>query len=288
MPRLDLIDVFGSAPLLGNPLAVIHGGEALTDAAMLRLAQWLGYSETTFLLPPGDAAADYQVRIFCLAGELPFAGHPTLGTCHAWLAAGGQPRQPGAIVQQCGVGLVEVRQSDDMLAFRAPPLLRGGPLSADERAEAARLANVPEDWIVDAIHASNGPGWKLLCLRSADDVLAVQPAARGPVPTEIGLVGPHAPGSECAFEVRAIVANASGQLVEDPVTGSLNAAIAQYLFARGLAQDSYVAGQGRLVGADGRVHCRIDADGAVWVGGKVVTVAAGAAVTSNRTLLIDR
>jgi PhzF family phenazine biosynthesis protein len=277
--KLDLVDVFGSSPLKGNPLGVVHGADDLGDAAMLALTRWLGFSETTFLLAPTDPGADYRVRIFYPAGELPFAGHPTLGTCHAWLAAGGAPKRVDRIVQQCGVGLVEVRRDDDLLAFRAPPLLRSGPLSVEERAEVVRLANVPEGAIVDAVHASNGPGWKLLRLRTATDVLAVEPGARAPADTDIGLIGPHAAGSELAFEIRAFFVNAAGQLVEDPVTGSLNAAAAQYLFAEGLAKDSYVAGQGQKVGADGRVHCSIDADGAVWVGGRCATIASGAALS---------
>lgn len=273
--RLDLVDVFGVRALAGNPLGVVHGGEALSAEAMLQLTRWIGFSETTFLLPPSDPAADYRVRIFYPAGELPFAGHPTLGTAHAWLRAGGKPRRDGVVVQECGAGLVEVRVDGDLLSFRAPPLLRGEPLSPDERAAAARVAGVPEAAIVAAVHANNGPDWKLLRLRSAADVLAATPVARAPVPTDVGLVGPH-DGGETAWELRAFFANAQGELREDPVTGSLNAATAQHLFGAGLARDSYVAGQGRRVGADGRVHCRIDPDGSIWVGGRVDTIAAGA------------
>lgn len=274
--KLDLVDVFGARTLTGNPLGVVHGAEALDSDQMLALTRWLNFSETTFLLPPTDPGADYRVRIFYPAGELPFAGHPTLGTCHAWLRAGGVPKQAGRIVQECGVGLVEIRQDQDRLAFRAPPLIRSGKLTAEERVAAARHVNVPEDWIVDAVHASNGPGWQLLRLRSADDVLAVDAGIRAPVGTDIGLIGPYPKGSEVAFEVRTLFANGLGVLVEDPVTGSFQAAAAQYLFAEGLAKGSYVAAQGRKVGADGLAYCAMDADGAVWVGGRVETIAGGA------------
>lgn len=277
--ELDLVDVFANGPLSGNPLAVVRGGDGLGVAQMLALTRWLGFSETTFLLPPTDPAADYRVRIFYPAGELPFAGHPTLGSCQAWLAAGGAPRAAGAVVQQCGAGLIEVRPDGaDRLAFRAPPLLSSGPLSAAERAGAIGIAGVADDRVIAALHADNGPGWKLLHLRSAADVLAAQPAARATAPTDIGLVGACPPGSDTAFEVRAFFADLTGRLVEDPVTGSLNAAVAQYLFGAGLASGSYVAAQGRLTGADGRVHAAQDRDGAVWIGGAVRMVARGAQV----------
>jgi len=278
--KLDLVDVFGSAPLKGNPLGVVHGGDGLSSAQMLALTQWLGFSETTFLLPPTDPAADYRVKIFYPAGELPFAGHPTLGTCHAWLEAGGAPKREGLVVQECGVGLVEVRQDGDRLAFAAPPLIKGGELSREERAEAARIAGVQEEAIVAAVHADNGPGWQLLRLRSAEDVLAAQPVARPPKRRDVGLAGPWPEGSEVAWEVRAFFTNQKGALVEDPVTGSLNAAVAQYLFGQGLAQGSYIAGQGQKTGADGIVHCLIDKDDAVWIGGRSFTIARGAEVTT--------
>lgn len=272
---LDLVDVFGSGPLSGNPLAVVRGGEGLDDAAMLRLTQWLGFSETTFLLPPTDPGADYKVRIFFPAGELPFAGHPTLGTAHAWLAAGGAPKVPGRIVQECGVGLVEVRQDGERLAFKAPPLIRSGPLDEADRAEAMRLTGIGAEQVAAAVHASNGPGWKLLHLRSAQDVLAAEPVARAPVGTDVALLGPWAPGDAVQWELRAFFADPAGKLMEDPVTGSLNAAVAQYLFGAGLAPGSYVAAQGRKVGADGLVYCSQAADGDVWVAGRVETVSSG-------------
>ena len=275
---LDLVDVFGAAPLKGNPLAVVRGAETLDAAQMLALTQWLGFSETTFLLPPSDAAADYKVRIFYPAGELPFAGHPTLGSCHAWLEAGGRPKRAGVVVQECGVGLVEVRREADTLAFAAPGFTRTGPLSEAERAEAARIAGVAESSIVEAVHVANGPQWRLLRLRSAAEVLAAQPLAEAPAGTDIGLAGPVLDGGAADWELRAFFADQHGKLVEDPVTGSFNAGVALHLFGTGLAKDRYVAAQGRQTGADGRVECARDADGRVWIGGRCDTIARGAAL----------
>lgn len=276
--HIDLLDVFANGPLSGNPLAVVRGGEGLDPAAMLALTRWLGFSETTFLLPPEDPAADYRVRIFYPAGELPFAGHPTLGTAAAWLAAGGVPKVAGTVIQECGVGLVPVRIESDRLAFRAPTLLRSGALDPADQDETIRLAGVDQAQVVAAVHAGNGPGWKLLHLASAEAVLAARPVSTAPLSTDIGLVGRHAPGSEVAWEVRAFFADATGSLKEDPVTGSLNAAVAQYLFGAGLADSAYLAAQGRQVGADGRVHVSRDAAGEVWIGGAVRMVAAGGAL----------
>jgi len=276
--QLDLVDVFGAAPLRGNPLAVVHGAEGLDAAQMLALTQWLGFSETTFLLPPSTEEADYKVRIFYPAGELPFAGHPTLGTCHAWLQAGGRPKRAGVIVQECGVGLVEVRPDGEALAFSAPPFTRTGPLSDSERAEAARIAGIEQAWIEEAVHVANGPQWQLLRLRSADDVLAARPVPRAPVGTDVGLAGPVRDGSGTDWELRAFFANQHGAIVEDPVTGSFNAGVAMHLFQSGLASGRYVAAQGRMTGADGRVECVQDDDGSVWIGGRSVTIAQGASL----------
>ncbi len=274
--KLDLVDVFGAAPLKGNPLGVVHGAETMSDADMLALTQWLGFSETTFLLPPTDPKADYRVRIFYPAGELPFAGHPTLGTCHAWLAAGGVPKRDRLIVQECGLGLVEIRQRDDLLAFRAPPLTRTGPLSDEERNEAARVAGVDVGAIVEAVHLVNGPQWCLLRLATAEEVLAAVPAAKAPEGTDVGLAAPGFEGSGGDWELRAFFTKQHGAVAEDPVTGSFNAGVAMHLFATGLAQGSYIAAQGRNTGADGRVYCSQDADGSVWIGGSTATIAGGA------------
>lgn len=274
--KLDLVDVFGSGPLRGNPLGVVHGGEGLSDAQMLKLTQWLGFSETTFLLPPTDPGADYKVRIFYPGGELPFAGHPTLGTCHAWLQAGGAPRDPAMVVQECGVGLVEVRRDGDLLAFRAPPLIRTGDLDEADLAEALRVAGVAREQVIEAAHVANGPGWKMLRLATAEEVLAAEPAAKAPLGTDIGLAGPHPPGSELGWEVRAFFADTHGRVVEDPVTGSFNAGVAVHLFDNGLASGSYLSGQGQKVGAEGIVHCSQDDTGATWIGGRTATIARGA------------
>lgn len=278
--ELDLVDVFGSGPLSGNPLAVVRGGEGLDDARMLRLTQWLGFSETTFLLPPTDPAADYRVRIFYPAGELPFAGHPTLGSAFAWAAAGGVARSAGVVVQECGAGLIPVQQQGGLLAFAAPPLTRTGPLSAEERAEAVRVAGVEDEWVVEAVHIANGPRWQLLRLDSADHVLAAEPAAKAPIGTDVGLAAPAARESGADWELRAFFANQHGQVAEDPVTGSFNAGLAMHLFASGLASGSYRAAQGRRTGADGLVHLSQDADGTVWVGGRCEMVAQGGALAA--------
>lgn len=276
--KLDLVDVFGSRPLFGNPLGVVHGGEGLSDEAMLAITRWLGFSETTFLCPPSHPDADYRVRIFYPAGELPFAGHPTLGSCRAWLAAGGMAKRAGTVVQECGVGLVEVRVEGDRLAFKAPGLIRSGPLSESELAEALRVSGAAAEAVVEAVHVANGPKWQLLRLRSADDVLAAQPAASAPVGTDIGLAGPCASGGAAAWELRAFFANGLSEVKEDPVTGSFNAGVALHLFGSGLASGSYVAGQGRMTGADGLVHCRDDGEGGVWIGGRADMISRGGAL----------
>ena len=273
---LDLVDVFCGGPLGGNPLAVVRGGEALTTEQMLALTRWLGFSETTFLLPPTDERADYRVRIFCPGRELPFAGHPTLGSAFAWAAAGGVSKTPGVVVQQCGAGLIEVRLDGARLAFRAPPLIRSGPMSEADRAEAVRIAGVDPASVLDAVHVANGPGWCLLRLSSAEAVLAARPEPRAAEPTDIGLVGPYGAGGDVHWEVRAIFTVPGGVLVEDPITGSLNAGIAQYLYGAGLASGDYVAAQGQCVGALGRVYVSCDEAGDAWISGDVRMVAAGA------------
>jgi PhzF family phenazine biosynthesis protein len=276
--ELDLIDVFASGALSGNPLAVVRGGDALDGAQMLALTRWLGFSETTFLLPPTAAGADYALRIFYPAGELPFAGHPTLGSAAAWLAAGGVPARGDVVVQQCGAGLIDVRRAPDMLAFRAPPLRRSGPLDPAERAEAIRIAGVDPACVIAAVHADNGPGWRLLHLDSAHSVLAARPVASAPVPSDIGLVGAWPAGHDRQFELRAFFTDASGRLKEDPVTGSLNASVAQYLVATGqAAAPGYAAGQGQTIGADGMITVAIE--DAIWIGGRTRIVARGGTLT---------
>lgn len=254
-----------------NPLAVVHAAERLSQAQMARLARWINLSETTFLLPPTDPGADYYVRIFTPGGELPFAGHPTLGSCHAWLAAGGKPRKPGLVVQQCGVGLVRVHCEVPRMAFVAPPLRRTGALEPDLLAKIAKaLALLPSE-IVQHQWVDNGPGWCAVMLRSARQVLSLKPDWVLLDPLKLGVVGPHDAGHDAAFEVRAFI---GGSGYEDPVTGSLNASLAQWLFGTGLAKSPYVAAQGTALQREGRVHLRKDGE-EVWVGGDVVDVIRG-------------
>jgi PhzF family phenazine biosynthesis protein len=269
--RFSQVNVFSADPLSGNPLAVVHAAGGLSEAQMPALARWTNLSETTFLLPPTDPGADYRVRIFTPARELPFAGHPTLGSCHAWLAAGGKPREPRVVVQQCGVGLVRVRCDGPRLAFAAPPLLRTGPLERDVLSKITKaLALAPSD-IVDHQWVDNGPGWCALMLRSARHVLSIKPDWTALGPLKLGVVGPHEPGHEAAFEVRAFV---GGGGYEDPVTGSLNASLARWLIGAGLAKPAYVAAQGAALQRAGRVHVRKDGD-EIWIGGDVVEVIRG-------------
>jgi PhzF family phenazine biosynthesis protein len=272
--RFQQIDVFASDPLSGNPLAVVHEAEGLSTEEMQRFTRWMNLSETTFLLPPTSPEADYRVRIFTLTRELPFAGHPTLGTCHAWLSAGGTPRHADRIVQQCGAGLVPIRRDEAGLAFAAPPLLRMGRVE-DELVDAiVAVLGVRRDELVDVQWVDNGPGWVGVLLPDAEAVLALEPdfsRYRGDDTLDIGVVGAYPAGAECAFELRAFFADESGGTREDPVTGSLNASVAQWLLATGRATAPYVASQGTRVGRRGRVHLDQDDDGTVWVGGATIT-----------------
>lgn len=270
-----LVDVFGTDPFTGNPLAVVADAEGLSTEEMQAITRWLNLSETAFLLQPTDPSADYRVRIFTLAHELPFAGHPTLGSAHAWLEAGGQSKRDGTIVQECGAGLVTIRRAAGRLAFAAPPLLRGGPPSEAEIAQVAEVLRIDRDAIVDAAWVDNGPGWIAVLLDSAEAVLAVEPARHHRGRIDIGLVGPHAPGSETAFEIRAIFSDAQRALIEDPVTGSLNASVGQWLFASGRVTGRYVAAQGTRLGRTGRIHVEQDAEGQVWVAGATRTLFSG-------------
>ena len=272
-----LVDVFADGAFTGNPLAVVIGAAGLDDAAMLRITRWLNFSETSFLLPPTDPGADYRVRIFTPERELPFAGHPTLGSCHAWLAAGGIPRDPALIIQQCGIGLVPVRRDGDSLAFAAPPLLRSGPIDAEKRAEITAFLGIDDSAIRAAAWADNGPGWVAVRLASAAAVLALAPARSHHRRIDLGVVGPHAPGGDAAFEIRAFFSDQHGAVREDPVTGSLNASIAQWLVADGIAAAPWVAAQGTAIGHRGRVRIDQDSDAALWIGGVTRTLFMGTA-----------
>lgn len=288
------VDVFGPSEegsdltrrgLAGNPLAVVHDAEGLDEATLAAFARWTNLSETTFLLPPTDPGADYRVRIFTTAGELPFAGHPTLGSAHAWLEAGGRPRHPGRVVQQCGAGLVEVRL-EPQLAFAAPPLVRSGPVEPDLAGTVQAALGLAAQDVLAMAWIDNGPGWIGVELADAEAVLALEPLAEHfPTP------GPQAPVTGLALgvvgrwpdparvgkdvEVRAFFRD-GGALVEDPVTGSLNAGIGQWLIGAGRLPARYVAGQGTRLRRDGRVSVVQEGE-VLWVGGNVRTTVRGEA-----------
>jgi PhzF family phenazine biosynthesis protein len=261
--RFSQVDVFTHELMYGNPVAVVHDADGLTDDQMATFARWTNLSETTFLLTPTDPVADYRLRIFTTHGELPFAGHPTLGSARAWRAADGRPKQQGQLVQECGAGLVRVRDDGRRLAFAAPPLVRDGPVDEADVVRIAASLGISRSDVVDAQWADNGPGWVALLLASADAVLAVEPSGLADG-DKVGIVGPYPDGSEIGFEVRAFFPPG-----EDPVTGSLNASIAQWLIGTGRAPESYVASQGTCLGRRGRVHVDL-VDDDIWVGGDTV------------------
>jgi len=266
------VDVFTEHALLGNPVAVVLDPAGLTTDQMLAFTAWTNLSESTFVGPPTHPDADYSVRIFCPGRELPFAGHPTLGSCHAWLAAGGMPK--GAdVVQECGAGLVRIRRDGDRLAFAAPPLVRSGPLGDDDLAAVVRFLGIAPSDVVAHSWCDNGPGWRGVLLGSAEAVLALRPDPHALAGMDVGVVGPYTVGSEIAFELRTFFPGAQG-LTEDPVTGSFNAAVGQWLIGSGVAPRRYLASQGTVIGRAGRIV--VEADGAdVWVGGSCVTVVTG-------------
>jgi PhzF family phenazine biosynthesis protein len=295
------VDVFTPTPYYGNPLAVVMDGSGLDDAAMQRFAKWTNLSETTFLLPPTEATADYRVRIFTPGGELPFAGHPTLGSCHSWLEAGGQPRSKDFIVQECKVGLVKIRREPgtQRLAFAAPPLKRSSP-SPSVLAQVAAALGLKATQVLAAQCLDNGPLWLGLLLDSPETVLGLVPdhkaltkldikvgvAARYPHEDTAPLIAranreakafAQAPAASAAFapdfEVRAFAAPIG--VDEDPVTGSLNASLAQWLIAEGHAPARYTASQGVCLGRAGQVHIERDTEGQVWVGGESVSCVDG-------------
>ena len=274
------VDVFTATPYLGNPVAVVLDGTGLSTQDMQAFTDWTNLSEATFVLPPTQLGADYALRIFCPGRELPFAGHPTLGSCHAWLDAGGVP-QGAEVVQECAVGLVRIRRDNQRLAFAAPPLRRSGPLPEDEVLRIAHGLGVTRQDILHHAWCDNGPQWRGVMLASAAQVLALKPNAQILAGMEVGVVAPlekepldgkHGPAE--AFEVRAFFPGNAG-LTEDPVTGSLNAALGQWLIGDGLAPAHYVARQGTALGRAGRVHVQQDAHGQVWVGGESVVCIQG-------------
>jgi PhzF family phenazine biosynthesis protein len=269
--RFVQVDVFGENPYRGNPLAVVVDADGLTATDMQTFAKWTNLSETTFLLPPTHDSADYRVRIFTPTGELPFAGHPTLGSAHAWLSNGGVPKNENVIVQECGVGLVTVRHDDKSLFFAAPPLLRSGEVEDALLQEAAESLGINRADIVDSAWIDNGPGWLGILLASAEEVLALKPK---PMNLKLGVTGAYSPQSRFAYEVRAFFSS-NGITLEDPVTGSLNASLAQWLIGSGRFSAPYLASQGNAIGHAGVVHIEVDDSNAVWVGGNVVTCISG-------------
>ena len=270
MRRFSQVDVFSSEPFLGNPVAVVHDAEGIGEEDMARFASWTNLSETTFLLDPTTDEADYRLRIFTPSSELPFAGHPTIGSAHAWLEAGGVPRTDGQLVQECGAGLVRLRRGE-RLAFAGPPFIRSGDVSEQDREQIVRALRIDPSQVVDLEWIDNGPGWVGVLMETADEVLAIEPdwsAAKG---MDIGVVGAYPDGSECAVEIRAFCPGFG--MDEDPVTGSLNAGVAQWLAGDRLPA-SYVASQGTALGRRGRVYVEREGD-TVWVGGDARTSVTG-------------
>ncbi len=290
MRAFKQVDVFTAVPFKGNPVAVVLEADGISTDEMQAFANWTNLSETTFVVTPTDPAADYRVRIFTPDVELPFAGHPTIGTCHAWLEAGGTPANPDRVIQECGAGLVPLRTAAGpagaRLAFAAPPLMKSGEVDESELVDVCKVLQITRDQIVDAQWADNGPGWLAVMLADADAVLALEPDFGAVDFYDIGIVGVHPLGvvapstagdgaadGEPAIEVRAFF-RSGGQPAEDPVTGSLNAALAQWLLPKGVVSAPYVAAQGTAMGRAGRVFVD-EADGEIWVGGDAVTCVDG-------------
>lgn len=269
------VDVFSRIPYLGNPVAVVLDADGLSDESMQRLARWTNLSETTFILSPTTAEADYRLRIFTPGGELPFAGHPTLGSAHAWLENGGKPKVTGQLVQECGVGLVALNQSEEgsQLSFRAPATMKSGPLEPGLLSKIVSALGVDESEVVAHQYVDNGPGWVCVQLTSAARVLAVDPKFDDDSDLMLGILGAYPSGGESAFELRAFAPKIG--VYEDPVTGSLNASVAQWLFRTGAVANSYQASQGQRVGRQGTISLSLDGKGEVWVGGPTVTCIRG-------------
>jgi PhzF family phenazine biosynthesis protein len=271
MRRFTQVDVFATGPGTGNPVAVVHDAGDLSDEEMRSFARWTNLSETTYVLPPTTAEADYRVRIFTPAEELPFAGHPTLGSCHAWLEAGGTPHAEGIVVQECPVGLVRLRRDGGRLAFAAPPLVRAGAVEETVLAELTATLRIERSEVLDAAWVDNGPGWVALRLATPERVLELRPGA---TEQKIGVLAKYGAGHDCAIEVRAFFP-VDGATREDPVTGSLNASLALWLLESGELSSPYVASQGAALGRSGRVHVERDTDGVVWVGGDTISLISG-------------
>ncbi|MDR6865920.1 PhzF family phenazine biosynthesis protein [Microbacterium resistens] len=275
--RFRQVDVFGEQAMAGNPVAVVLDAEGIGDEEMRKFSVWSNLSECTFVLPPSEPGADYRVRIFSLSVELPFAGHPTLGTARAWLDAGGVPATPGTIVQECAAGLIPVRIDGELLSFRAPQRIRSGAVDPELLAAVVSILGADPGAVVDAEWLDNGPGWIGVLLDRAETVLGLRPdSSRHPGRWDIGVIGAHGQESETDFELRAFFTDGDSALREDPVTGSLNAAAAQWLVETERATLPYTASQGGAMGRNGRIHLSGN-EGSIWVGGRTDVVLAGTA-----------
>ncbi|KAB1947778.1 PhzF family phenazine biosynthesis protein [Brevibacterium linens] len=295
--RFAQVDVFSAVPFQGNPVAVIVDADGLDESQMARIANWTNLSETTFVLPPDDPTADYRLRIFTPHRELPFAGHPTLGSAAAWLDAGGAPKHEDRIVQECGAGLVDIRRTprrggptdpsadslttataepSETLAFAAPDRLRSGPLDDAYVDQIAVALGVDRSEILGHQWADNGPGWAAVRLAGAEQVLALTPDFSAIPDAKLGVLGAHPEGSEHEYEIRAFVPGVG--VAEDPVTGSLNASVAQWLIGENLAPNSYTAAQGTALGRSGVVSITAE-DDEIWVGGATSVCIRGAVHT---------
>lgn len=278
MPRsrpFAQVDVFSRLPYRGNPVAVIIDAEGLDDDTMQRIARWTNLSETTFVLPPTIDEADYRLRIFTPTGELPFAGHPTLGSARAWLDHGGTPRLKDRIMQECRAGLIELRQDGEALSFAAPPMRRTGPIEDDYLARLVAACGVAPEQVIGHQWVDNGPGWAVIRLATAEEVLALDPDLSLIPDAKIGAIGAYPAGSPHAFEIRAFAPAAN--VPEDPVTGSLNAAVAQWLTSTGHAPDRYTVSQGTRLGRAGEISITVEG-GIVWVGGGTTVCFLGTAI----------
>jgi PhzF family phenazine biosynthesis protein len=267
------VDVFSSHPLKGNPVAVVLDAEGLTDDQMQQLARWTNLSETTFVLPATDPEADYRLRIFTPGGELPFAGHPTLGSAHAWLENGGTPGRGDRVVQQCQAGLITVLRGEGMLSFAAPPTLRTGPIDEAEVGHIAAAFNIDRERIIDHQWVDNGPGWAVVRLATAQEVLDLKPDLALIPHAMVGAIGAYPEGSEHQFEMRTFAPKVG--VPEDPVCGSMNAGVGQWLTAGGIVPGSYRVSQGAILGREGTIEITADGDGTVWVGGATSTIVRG-------------
>jgi PhzF family phenazine biosynthesis protein len=271
-----MVDVFSDLSFRGNPVAVVLDGAGLDTDTLIAITRWFNLSETTFLFPPEHPEADYRVRIFTLDRELPFAGHPTLGSCHAWLSAGGRARSSERIVQECAAGLISVERVGGRLAFAAPSLIRSGEVDPLNRAELAAVLNVSPRDIVAAAWVDNGPGWVGVLLASAEAVLALEPVRHHRLSAFIGVIGPYPIGAPEAYEVRAFFTDHTGMLLEDPVTGSLNASLAQWVTGAGYASPPYTVSQGTRLGRSGRVYVSARGNQQILIGGNTRSLLTGA------------